>query len=142
MDFARTLGLLFWSFTIILLTCYFGEMVTTQFENFSSELEKCNWYTFPNDFQKMFVILLQNAQKPVIIYGFGNVFCMRDTVKKVKMHILNHVVAYDSWNFILSSDSESKFFLLYGIASDFLDGTWILINIRQFLCGSLAASPW
>lgn len=87
MEFARTLGLLFWSFAIILMSCYFGEMVTNQFESFNNELDKCNWYTFPNDFQKMFVIVLQNAQKPVIIYGFGNIFCMRDAMKKVNFDV-------------------------------------------------------
>lgn len=58
-------------------------MVTIQFENFNNELDKCNWYTFPIEFQKMYIIVVQNAQKPVIIYGFGNIFCMRDAMKKV-----------------------------------------------------------
>lgn len=81
----RILFLMFWSFVIIFVICEFGELVTNQFDMFNMKLDQCKWYKFPIKMQRIFVIVTVNAQQPVIIQGFANVVCARQTFKSVRM---------------------------------------------------------
>lgn len=63
--------------------CDFGEKITTQFQEFNNELNKSNWFEFPIDYQRMYVIVLANAQQMVIVKGFGNIPCTREAMKNV-----------------------------------------------------------
>lgn len=59
-------------------------MITAQFTAFKDEFGQCKWYLFPIEMQRMFVIVMANAQQPIILSGFGNVYCLREVFKKVK----------------------------------------------------------
>lgn len=61
-----------------------GEMLLRQFFRFDNALYQSNWYLFPIETQRMLLIVIANAQQPIIIHGFGNVACTREVFKKVK----------------------------------------------------------
>lgn len=77
------LVLVFWAFILIYFFCELGHMVSNHFDKFNIELGQCHWYSFPKNFQRIFITLMINAQEPVIIQGFGNTVCTRDAFKAV-----------------------------------------------------------
>ena len=60
-----------------------GEMVTNQFDEFEEELSQCNWYMFSMKLQRIYMIVLVNAEQPTTVHGFGNIVCARESMKKV-----------------------------------------------------------
>lgn len=73
----------FWSFAPIFMYCEFGNAVTDEFESFSDELCQCKWYSLPIELQKMMVVFIEGTQEPIIVRGFCNIVCIRDSFKKV-----------------------------------------------------------
>ena len=58
-------------------------MVTGSFADLNDAIYQLDWYTFPSEIQRMLPTLLMNAQQEVIIKGFGNMICKRETFKTV-----------------------------------------------------------
>lgn len=79
----RTVLLAFWTFVTLFSFCEFSEIVACQFEIFSEELYQCDWYLATNRLQRMFLVVLANAQQPMDIHGYAGIECTRDTFKKV-----------------------------------------------------------
>ena len=79
----RLLVMVFWSFVMLFIFCENGETVTHQFQVFNVELRQFNWYILPINVQKMFIIVVANAQQPSFIRGFANAICLRESFKKV-----------------------------------------------------------
>ncbi|XP_031621400.1 odorant receptor coreceptor-like [Contarinia nasturtii] len=77
------IGIMFWSFFIIFLFCYFGENITSEFTDLNDHIYHCDWHLFPRDIQRMLPILLINTQRPVILKGFGNILCTHENFKTV-----------------------------------------------------------
>lgn len=75
---------LFWSFLIIFLVCEFGEMISSRFIMFNDCLEQCNWYSFPIEMQRMYIIVTVTTQRHVVLHAFGNAECSREANKKVR----------------------------------------------------------
>lgn len=75
-----------WSFFLLFFYCESGQFVMNQFEEFDDQLYECGWYLFPNEMQKMLVIIMSNTQQPVIIHGLANAFCTREIFKKVNIY--------------------------------------------------------
>lgn len=65
-------------------SCEFGEMLTNRFETFNDALGQCNWHSFPIEMQRMFVMVMVNAQQPTIVRGYGNTPCARTAFKNVQ----------------------------------------------------------
>ena len=53
------------------------------FDSFNDTFSQCDWYSFPIEIQQMLVIVMANAQQPVIIKGFANTLCARESFTKV-----------------------------------------------------------
>lgn len=83
MELARISNLLLWSFILVFITCEFSEMVTERFECFNDAIDQCDWYLFPHDIQRMFLIVLANTQQSIFLQSFGNIPCSRDSFKRV-----------------------------------------------------------
>lgn len=85
---------LVWSFLAIFLFCEFGGMVTNRFDEFHDELWQFNWYSFPIEMQKAFLIFMVNVHKPATIEGYANILCTRELFKQVidfcKQKIIKH----------------------------------------------------
>ena len=83
MDTITTLVEVTWSFFAVFLYCEFGRMVTSRFDKFHDKLQQCNWYSFSTEMQRLYLMFMMNAQQPVMIKGYANILCTRDTYKKV-----------------------------------------------------------
>lgn len=75
--------LVFWAFTFIFLYCELGKAVTDEFINFDEDLCQCKWYLLSADIQRMMIIFMNDSQQPVLLHGFGNFTCTRDSFKNV-----------------------------------------------------------
>lgn len=84
----------FHGFIEIFLYCVLGQMVTDQFENYNQSLGQSNWYLFPIEMQKVYILVMANAQEPSLIRGFGNIECTRETLKKVSKLFENQFYNY------------------------------------------------
>lgn len=73
----------FWAFAGMFLYCESGERVTTRFDDIKSNIYQCDWHSFRIEVQKIMPLLMQSAQQPVFIAGFGNITFTRETFKKV-----------------------------------------------------------
>lgn len=85
MDTINCMFELVWSFVAIFLICEFGGMVTDRFEKFYDDLCQCNWYLYPMEIQRIYLIFMVNAQQPTMIQGFANIVCTREYYKKVHL---------------------------------------------------------
>lgn len=74
---------LFWSLCSVFLVCELSERLTIRCESLEDAFYGWPWYSFSNDMQKWFVIVIANAQQTPIIKGFGNVPCTRESFKSV-----------------------------------------------------------
>lgn len=79
---------------MIFFYCEFGAMVTNQFKIFNERLCQCNWYFFPIDVQRIFLIYMLDAQDPIFISGYGNILCTRDSFKNV-IFLVDHEISRD-----------------------------------------------
>ena len=109
--------LIFWAFTLIFFYCELGKMVTNEFNLFNEELCQCKWYLFSLDMQRMMLIFMSDAQQPMLLRGYGNIECTRDSFKNVIFFVE-----------ILYFFSEKKFHLIFILCFLKLDCTcWILV---------------
>lgn len=67
----------------VFMVCEIGERMKNEFDIFYETLVQSNWYTYPIEMRQIFAIVLQNAQKPVIVQGFASTFCVRDYFRMV-----------------------------------------------------------
>lgn len=65
------------------VVCNFGEIMSNKFYEVDNTIYDCDWYTFPNEIQQIFPIIMMGAQQPVILEGFANLTCTREAFKKV-----------------------------------------------------------
>lgn len=72
---------------LIFYLCESGEMVTNQYKVLDFGLYQCDWYSFPIRMQRSLVVFMSYTQQPVMIQGFANVRCIRDTFKKVNLDL-------------------------------------------------------
>lgn len=63
-----------------------GEMVTNQFNDFAMELGQCKWYSFSMKLQRIYLIVLANAEQSISVRGYGNIVCVRESMKRVILH--------------------------------------------------------
>lgn len=68
---------------ILSLYCYFGKVATDSFGLMAYALYECNWYELPLNLQKYFILMIQNAQKPIFYTGSGLAILDMETFTKV-----------------------------------------------------------
>lgn len=88
------------SLLLVFLLCEFGGNVTKQYELFDDELWKCDWYLFPIELERKYVIFMSYTQQPAMIRGYGNVRCVRDSFKNVMTCIKDYNSQMDFISFI------------------------------------------
>lgn len=79
----RLYTLIFNPFLISFLYCELGEMIKNEFNIFNEELCQCKWYLFSIDVQRMILIFMSDAQQPMLLRGYGNIVCTRNSFKNV-----------------------------------------------------------
>lgn len=73
----------FWSFVSQYVYTEFGQTLTSRFEEIGDAICDSEWFSFPVELQKMLHIIIQAAQAPIEISGFGNISVKRETFKRV-----------------------------------------------------------
>lgn len=71
--------------------CELGERLTDKFSLFGITIYQWNWNYFPVEVQKMLIIVLADLHEPVIVRGFANTLCARESFKKVIQTQLNTI---------------------------------------------------
>lgn len=84
LDLVKPMCSVFWSNAIIYLICEYGQMLTNYFDQLSNAFWECDWIAFPKDIQRIFLIIIHNAQQEVIIEIFDKASCSRETFKKAR----------------------------------------------------------
>lgn len=79
----RMFFLLFWSVAIVGFSCHFGEMLSKQLDEIDVEFCRCPWYLCTIDVQRTLLIAMAHTQRSMIVTGFGNIQCSRDSFKRV-----------------------------------------------------------
>ena len=82
-ELLSTLMQIGYTFGTLFAYCEFGERVTHQFNQFNEHFCNCDWYLFPIEIKRIFLIVLVGIQDPVIIQGYAITVCTRDAFKKV-----------------------------------------------------------
>lgn len=110
----------FWMIMFYFL-CEFGDKATNRFFDLRDSIYG-NWYLYPVDQQKYFILMILNANKPVYIEGFV-IQCTRETYKKVKLVSIfqsltqNRLIYFSSYYF---QDCEYFVLIFYGCSQIYL----------------------
>lgn len=72
-----------WILEALFFFCEFGERVSTQFDLFGEELQRCDWYTLPIEIQKIFLLFSLDTLQEKNIKCYFNILSNRRTFKKV-----------------------------------------------------------
>lgn len=86
-DDVKRVNLCFWSFINIYAFCELGHTVTSQFDAFEWELEQTKWFLFESKLQQIYLIFLAIAEQSTTINGYGNIECVRVSLKRVISHV-------------------------------------------------------
>lgn len=89
-DDVKRINLCFWSFINIYAFCELGHTVTSQFDEFEWELEQSKWYLFESKLQRIYLIFMAVAEQSTSINGYGNIECVRVSLKRVIWHTCAH----------------------------------------------------
>lgn len=68
----------------LFLYCYVGKLATESYQGISDALFEANWADLPVEFQKYFLIMIGNSQKPLYYHGFGVIILNLDTFTTVR----------------------------------------------------------
>ncbi|XP_055306184.1 odorant receptor 85b-like [Sitodiplosis mosellana] len=55
----------------LFLCCYLGKLASESYRKMAYSLYECNWYEFPLDMQRYFILMIVNAQIPLHYHGYG-----------------------------------------------------------------------
>lgn len=86
-DDVKRVNICFCSFVNICLYCEMGQTVTNQFVEFEVELHRSKWYLFKTELQRNYLIFLAIAEQSITAYGYGQIECIRLSLKKVISHV-------------------------------------------------------
>lgn len=69
--------------SVLFFYCYFGKIATESFQTMSDCLFEVNWQDVCVDLQKHYVLIIQNAQRPIFYHGFHLAILDLSTFTKV-----------------------------------------------------------
>lgn len=75
------------AFTLIFAFCYFGEKVTSAFDELHESINQCHWYLFPLEMKKYLTTILMISGKPVHMRAFASFNCTLHTFKLVSFFL-------------------------------------------------------
>lgn len=86
--------------------CYFGDNVTSRFAHLHNIIYQCDWFLYPIEIQKDLAFIMSNAQKPVLLHGFANIYCTKIIFRKVSARY-----QWNNWPFIVNQFHLLNIFL-------------------------------
>lgn len=72
-----------------LMYCFFGQMATESYAKMAQCSFECNWQQLPLDLQRYLVLMMANAQRPMVYHGFGCVTLNLETFRDVRKIEIN-----------------------------------------------------
>lgn len=72
-----------WSYIGIFIFCEFGERVTNEYIDVDNEINQLDWYLYPLRIQQFMIMTIAGSAQPVVIRGYGNCLCTRESFKNV-----------------------------------------------------------
>lgn len=110
---------------VVLICCELNQRSSDAFEQIEFTIDEWHWHLFPIEMQKMLLVIIANAQKPVEFECFGSITCSRTVFRKVsystdkakKSFVFEMDFSAPSLIFHLFSDSSLRIFVLYGASS-------------------------
>lgn len=66
------------------LYCFGGAIVTNNCVKYADALFESNWFNMPKHFQKYFIIMIAETQKPIYLEGYGLIRLSLESFTKVK----------------------------------------------------------
>lgn len=115
--------LIFWSFIQIFIFCDTSERVTSHFREVDMYY-LCDWYAFPAVVRRMMPIIIVNTNKRVVISGYGNVSCTRETFNRVSKE----------WNWTFSQNIWNYFVFIFLSFFHSLLNRWPMVDFLTLLC--------
>lgn len=88
MEFVETFPIDVLSFFLMAIIVECGQILTNEFDDFNSELNRCDWYQFPIDIQQMLIIFMANVQQSMTIHGM--ISCTRESFKEVRIFVFEN----------------------------------------------------
>lgn len=79
----NVLTMIFWSLFAIGLGTEYGEWLASDSDKMYIKLCQFDWYLLPIELQRVLIVVMLGGQKSIIVRGFGNIACARETFKKV-----------------------------------------------------------
>lgn len=81
-----------WTFATVFAICELGENVTHRFNVFDEKLDDSDWFLYPIEMQRLFLIFLSGSQQPTIIQGYANTVCTRVAFKNVRFALVKRIL--------------------------------------------------
>ncbi|XP_055307926.1 odorant receptor 85c-like [Sitodiplosis mosellana] len=78
------------------LWCYFGTLATESFEKMALCLYESNWLDLPIHLQKYYVIMIANAQRPLLYHGFGFITLNMNTFARLLKTVITYYMMFKS----------------------------------------------
>lgn len=110
---ASSVGEVFWSFSIVFIYCDFGERVTSEFNQITEAVYQFDWYTFPMKIQQMMPNIIIATQEPVVVRGFANTMCTRESFKMVSINEFAASILFSMTQFEIKEWQYSIVHLLF-----------------------------
>lgn len=67
----------------VFIACELGQRLSNSFAEIEDIFDQFDWYLLPIGVQRLLLIVIVNAQQPVVIKCFGNISGSREQFKKV-----------------------------------------------------------
>lgn len=93
--------IVFWTFFALFLICESGDRISQAFGRSYYELAQFDWYLFPTDIRRLYLLFLLDTQQPINLHCFARILCARDTFKRV-IH-LNRFLVWLEWTTFLKN---------------------------------------
>lgn len=65
--------------------CYFGAFATDHYQRLADVLYNSEWFHLENIYQKLFILMIGNAQRPLRYHGFHIAYLNLETFAKVQL---------------------------------------------------------
>ena len=80
------IGYACYAFGVVFIACEIVQHVCDAINSFDMRIVQIDWYLYPIEMKKMLPVIINLAQKPVVIKGFGSMPTDRELFKKVNKY--------------------------------------------------------
>ena len=75
-----------YAFGVAFIACEIVQHICDAINSYDMHIGQTDWYLYPIELKKMLPVIINMAQKPVVIKGFGSMPTNRELFKKVNQY--------------------------------------------------------